>query len=568
MKKTLFLTLFLIFICFTLLSQSKVDSLKSQLESAILNEQFLILRELIAEYEKIDAQIMLDYAVQGLEMAKSKNNPQEEAAFLVLVGKGLYYTGDFDNAMDHYYDALRKQEQLDDIRGQIFTLQKIAHVYDSIDKIDRVLEYFQKAYGLAETLGDKTLLARISQSIATCYCQMNGDFQTAIEYYKQALQLFREMDYEEAIIVNLNNIGLSYNELGNSSLALPYLEEALQRARKSENKHSIAMITRNIGVSYLGLGEFKKAEEYLIEVLRISKNDYPSIRLSILKILSEMYLETENYSKAYVYLERAINLKDSLMTIDTEEKILEIQTKYETEKKEQQIVLLEKDKTISGMKLKRQRSLLLYLTGGIVMIFLFVLILSNLYRQKVKTAAALAVANGKLEELSRTDPLTKLWNRRYLHEIIELERIRIKRAFEPFSFILMDIDHFKNVNDTYGHECGDYVLATLAVILRSAVRKQDLVGRWGGEEFLLFLPKTSLKGAITIAESVRKKIEDYPFSYSSKKIAVTATFGVSQYEKPLSVDECIKLSDDALYEGKESGRNRVVSVQEEDDLVG
>ena len=562
MKKYIFFILGLIFMSTALFSQSRIDSLENELKDASDKEKLVLLEELIQNYSKTSPQKLIDSAKQGLIIAKKLGLEKEKADFLVFSGDGYFLECDYDQTLNCYYEALRIYEQLNDIDKCGKISKTIADVLYETNQYDKALEFYKKAYDLTQNLNDNLVMATIAHNIATIYAQENEDPVKALEYYFQALELFKELGAEQEIFITLANIGNAYNLLGEFSKALEYLNEALPIAQKMGDRRIDASILVRIAWSFLGKKDFQKAIEYYKKSNDICKNDYPDIRQMNYRVLSDIYLEIQDYKNAYEYVIRTIKVRDSLYTVESEEKIAEIQTKYETEKKEQQIVLLEKDNTIAVMKIKRQKSLLLYLTSGIVLILAFVFILSNLYRQKVKTAAALAVANGKLEELSRTDPLTKLWNRRYMHEIVERERVRIKRAFEPFSFILMDIDHFKNVNDTYGHECGDYVLATMAVILRSAVRKQDVVGRWGGEEFLLFLPSTSLKGALTIAESIRKKIADYPFNYSSTNIAITATLGVSEYEETVSVEACVKLADDALYEGKESGRNRVVSVQE------
>ena len=563
MKRYL-ITLFVIMVIGNLaISQTRIDSLKSKLEQAEINEKFSILQNIVLEFKKSDTQLMKEYAEEGLELARNQNDLHQKATFSYLYGRALEYGGQHERAIDYFYEALRLQEKLGDLEGQLHTMKDIAFVFSGLGKHDLALEYSLKAKDFAEKLGDQSLIAMMSQNIAILYSQKGEGYQTALEYFKRALGIYREMGNEENIIAILTNIGHSYYLLADDSTALIYLDEALQRAKKIEHIPFIAKITQNIGLCYSELGKFEKAEELLLEVVRISSNKYPKIRLNATRWLAELYRKYGDYRKGYEYLERGIYLSDSLYTLESEERVAEIQTKYETEKKEQQIILLEKDNTIAGLQLKRQRALLLYSVIGIIIILVFLFILSKLCRQKVKTSKALAVANGQLEELSRTDPLTKLWNRRYMHEIIEREESRVEREFKPFSFILMDIDHFKNVNDTYGHECGDYVISTIAVILRSAVRKQDSVCRWGGEEFLLFLPATSLKGAAKIAETIRRKIEDYPFVYQSTTLSITVTLGVSEYNQSVSVDACIKLADDALYTGKESGRNRVVSMKKD-----
>jgi len=168
----------------------------------------------------------------------------------------------------------------------------------------------------------------------------------------------------------------------------------------------------------------------------------------------------------------------------------------------------------------------------------------------------------KLELLARTDPLTQLSNRRDAVEKIEYEVSRFERSKKNFAIIIADIDDFKGVNDKYGHDAGDYVLKTLANVMRMIVRRQDLVARWGGEEFLLMLPHTDLEGGITLAGKIRERILNTNFVYDNHTIDVTLTMGVSRFRKNITVDKAINLADKALYLGKTTGKNKVVSEEE------
>lgn len=171
----------------------------------------------------------------------------------------------------------------------------------------------------------------------------------------------------------------------------------------------------------------------------------------------------------------------------------------------------------------------------------------------------LKATNRRLEELSNTDGLTKLYNRRYFMELLELEFQRSQRYQARFAFLMMDLDHFKVINDTYGHLIGDRVLYEIAQILQENLRVNDVVGRYGGEEFALFMPETDLKGALVVAERYRKRIEDFVLVEKDQKIKVTISMGVACYPHPEinSVDDLIRLSDNALYKAKRNGRNRV-----------
>ncbi len=167
--------------------------------------------------------------------------------------------------------------------------------------------------------------------------------------------------------------------------------------------------------------------------------------------------------------------------------------------------------------------------------------------------------NRKLEELSNTDDLTRLYNRRYFMEVFELEFQRAKRYGSYLSFIMMDIDYFKDFNDTYGHLLGDEVLVEVARILKNNLRVNDQLGRYGGEEFALMMPETDLQGATVVAERHRKQIENFTLHKDSEKLKVTISLGVASYPDPRveSLDDLIKLADDVLLEAKSEGRNRI-----------
>jgi diguanylate cyclase (GGDEF)-like protein len=165
-----------------------------------------------------------------------------------------------------------------------------------------------------------------------------------------------------------------------------------------------------------------------------------------------------------------------------------------------------------------------------------------------------------VENLANTDPLTQVPNRRRLWELLELERLRSERSGRTFVIALADIDHFKKFNDSYGHHCGDAVLAHVATVMRASLRRTDMMGRWGGEEFLFILPETPLTGALEVLEKVRRCVEEVPCRFGDQSYHVTITFGAAHFGRKQTLDRCIREADDALYQGKEQGRNRVVAA--------
>ncbi len=163
------------------------------------------------------------------------------------------------------------------------------------------------------------------------------------------------------------------------------------------------------------------------------------------------------------------------------------------------------------------------------------------------------------EFMSVLDGLTGLYNRRQFEISIEQEFNRTKRHPADFSLAILDIDFFKKVNDTYGHQYGDYVLKTVADLMKQSFRKTDLLYRYGGEEMVIIMPETNIENALLPVQRLRKTVEDYDFEYNNVKSKVTVSVGLSMnYQDFTNASDILKSADNALYKAKESGRNRVV----------
>lgn len=184
--------------------------------------------------------------------------------------------------------------------------------------------------------------------------------------------------------------------------------------------------------------------------------------------------------------------------------------------------------------------------------------LNKTLENKVETRTKeLKKANEKLLKISTIDDLTQIPNRRYFFDIANKTFFLSKRNEEIFSILYMDIDFFKNVNDTYGHQEGDKVLKLLASIIDKDIRKTDTFARVGGEEFIILLNNTNEEQAIIFAEKIRKKIEDITYTINKNKLNITISLGISQYYKEdKSLDNLLSRADEALYEAKNTGRNK------------
>jgi diguanylate cyclase (GGDEF)-like protein len=186
------------------------------------------------------------------------------------------------------------------------------------------------------------------------------------------------------------------------------------------------------------------------------------------------------------------------------------------------------------------------------------------YADKNEKAARLAdelkEANRKLQELAITDGLTGLYNFRYFHSELQKEMTKARRHMHSVSLVMLDVDDFKHINDNYGHLSGDIVLKSLASLILESSRNVDTVARYGGEEFSLILPETDVRGAVIVAEKLRKMIAENSVHMESIEVRVTVSLGICVYDpkkNQLNEDEFIKAADRALYNSKGSGKNRL-----------
>ncbi|HBI14378.1 MAG TPA: sensor domain-containing diguanylate cyclase [Desulfobulbaceae bacterium] len=164
----------------------------------------------------------------------------------------------------------------------------------------------------------------------------------------------------------------------------------------------------------------------------------------------------------------------------------------------------------------------------------------------------------KLIALNMIDSLTGVHNRRCFEAHLKEEVERHKRYGHPLSLIMFDIDYFKQVNDTYGHQCGDYILREIAELINNSIRSEDRLARYGGEEFCCILPETTLEAAAILAERLRKKIADHVFEYEQDRVRLTISLGVSAMNlNTTTADALLKNADDGLYSAKNRGRNQI-----------
>ena len=196
----------------------------------------------------------------------------------------------------------------------------------------------------------------------------------------------------------------------------------------------------------------------------------------------------------------------------------------------------------------------LVLFSGTFFSMIFLIVMYNASKSNLK----LKNNEGRLKELANTDSLTKLYNRRYFYKIATKILKLSQRAKQDICICMIDIDNFKNINDTYGHHLGDYVIKNLAKKLNTLTRQSDIVARYGGEEFVLLFPNTSIEGAQIIAKKICKEISEQKLINKKINLSYTISLGLSLYNGEDSIDDFIIKADESLYKAKHAGKNQVI----------
>tara|TARA_Y100000588_G_scaffold41528_1_gene39634 strand:- start:15387 stop:17126 length:1740 start_codon:yes stop_codon:yes gene_type:complete len=248
----------------------------------------------------------------------------------------------------------------------------------------------------------------------------------------------------------------------------------------------------------------------------------------------------ENYQKIYSdFFEFNFKHNTNELRKSLENEVKESNLKSTLKESKTNRILFEKN-----MQIKKQQNLIITCFLIISIVFIIILV-RNIFIKK------------KLKKYTEIDDLTKIYNRRFLSKIAH----ELHNQKNDYSLIIFDLDNFKNINDTYGHQFGDDVLIKVTEESRKILRNNDYFGRYGGEEFVVFLPNTNIEDTIEIADRIRIAISNIDFIYDNKKVNVTASFGVNSFDPELNVNEVFEIADKRLYKSKDNGKN-IISYED------
>jgi diguanylate cyclase (GGDEF)-like protein len=381
--------------------------------------------------------------------------------------------------------------------------------------------------------------------------------QAALRYAQQAAA---ERD-EVLAIANLADISLrraDYRE------ALAYSERALPLARRLQDEDAQSVALANIGFAQIMLG--RKDEGLRNARASLALDEQTGSMSSLLATHTELaaYLERAGHlAEAYAARREQRRLSELLFRRDQQQAVIELQESFDHEQRQRALALLEAEGRVQQAQLvSRQLQSWLWAAGAAIAVLL--LALASLLARRVRAGnAQLAQTNARLSELSRRDALTGLANRRHFHAAVQASGQA--QAFEG-TLMLIDIDHFKQVNDRFGHAAGDAVLVEVARRLRAALRDDDLIVRWGGEEFLLVVRTVQRAEVDALVGRLLHALAAQPVRHGKARVSVSASIGFASFPLApslltLGVEQAIDLVDTAMYLAKAHGRHRACGVR-------
>ena len=492
--------------------------------------------------------------------------------FYLVLSRVQLTMGRFEAALEstfkslQYAKTLAKQARTSHLRS----LSYLANVYMAMTNWDKALQIIEDGLAVAKEIGSSKLQGTLYLNQGAVLASLVRP-KASVEAYEKALRIGREAGLVGLQGTALNNIADSYLISKDYPKAEVVARQALDKYKEAGEMGGIVSAQSNIGFALMGQGKTREGAAEVRSAIELSRqSDAKTDQEAILGELGRMYEQTGLYREAVTTIREQQTLTAQLFRADREKSVATLQAQFDAVQRQKQIELLARENNLKDAEINNQRlQKVVTLLGAVVTVMggVFVFLL---YRRVRKSNSKLREANLKLEFHSVRDPLTGLFNRRSFLELMgkrSADPVNLRREDDsPDGLMILDVDHFKHINDTLGHAGGDVVLVEIAKRLRSAVRDTDMVMRWGGEEFLIYSPKSSADHLKILAQRVLKVIAETPMDVGDKAMTITVTGGFLTLpfsglpETDCNWEKAMQIADMALYLGKVNGRNRAYGL--------
>ncbi len=575
-----------------------LDSYQTDIGELSVENQVKYYQVLSAIYiETSQFKLALNAASNGLRIAQSLTSPTILISELsYLRGFTKESLGDSQGAIENYLNGLEVAESLDDKKYITDGLINLGAIYYLTEQYEQSMVMLNDALSIANTLNNAELKGSVNSELGILYSYMYQN-EKALNFFQASYEQFIKAGMHLYALNSLQNIAVIHMEEGRYEQAIPLLEELIKNAAKLSNNEILGGVYTRMAIAhvkkekpdtetayqYITLAEqymegaqqhnapihFTVEKAFVLEAMERYDEALESLRIAenllaknsqtkntfyhynLMYLQSEIYYKTEKYQQAYKkqsqFITRLFNDKHNINM----EKVEELRLSYESKQADLKNKLLEQEQAVQVIQLnemtyheKNLQSLIVFV--ALVMLALAWFLLKMVQGQK------------SLLRVSQIDDLTGVINRRRLVELGENIFRTTQKERQNFSVLMIDVDNFKVINDNFGHKKGDHVLKEIAGMANLIMRTNDCFGRFGGEEFICLLPKTSIEDAYEVAERLRLTFQNQ-IKLNKVDEKVTVSIGISSYkrENSESFTQLIKDADIKMYQAKSEGRNRV-----------
>lgn len=494
-----------------------------------------------------------------LALAEGLDDPVLQSRAVRLAGTLQAERGRLVAALESFQraDALLPEAGVSGERVRVRIALGNVHLFT--DNAERAATYFDEARALARRVGNEQLEISALANKAVALSRTRGP-AAALDAHREALDLARRAG--EPLGLHNANICDRLVELERAGEAGAYCRDALdQLSRAGANRH-LAGARMTMGDVLMARDRPRAALAFYRAANDLAAERIPSVERELLRGMARANRALGRFEAAADRLDELLSLRADLERTERDELLQELDARYRVREMERENELLELQSDLDRAQLARRNQALLGIGTSLVVVSVLALFVLRAYRKQRDYRRELSKRNEELEaaletigRMAREDALTGLMTRIVFLEAAEQEIARMERNGKPSSVVMIDIDHFKRINDTHGHAVGDEVLVEVAARLRAGLRRMDYVCRWGGEEFICLLPGANVDTAAEIMARLKDRFTDEAIETEVGTFEITLTFGIAPFADDM--DASIKAADLAMYRGKRAGRNRI-----------
>jgi diguanylate cyclase (GGDEF)-like protein len=537
-------------------SNTKLNQAKARNDHAALADYYVCRYYLFSQLGQ--TQLAESNAESSYQAAKDSENPLSIAISLGILGNIASYRGNYADAMQHYVTAYQLQRGLGYKPYLSDLVLSIGATYRRMGLYQDALSYIQQAEQDFISPDEPFRQALIMHEKAYSYAEL-GQHEKALALFEQSMQVYQQLEeplwrtYTKVNLVWINNLLQRYDTAKELAAQAKTELDNLQAVDMSSVATYRGLLAMYYSETLLALQQPQQALQQLEQAqqqLNIDAN--PRYLLMLQNTQAEALARTGSYAEAYRLLRQYVVQQQQQQQDAREQQSNLLRVQFDSARQQERNEQLHAEKQLMEQHVSTLQLAQRWQYAALTLIALLLFIL-------LAFAISLKQRNRRLHRLAMTDELTQIANRRRIMMRAEQERVKAMDTAAALSLLILDLDHFKQVNDRFGHDTGDTVLQQLCLTVSAMLREQDHFGRTGGEEFLIILPDTSTEQATVIAERLRLAVAAISFA-EQPTLSITCSIGITQYQPDEALNTSLARADAALYQAKAQGRNKVLSL--------